>query len=166
MLDTELTVSQPMVLSVRVEELDFNGLVRTITTEAERVCRELLGQAIRVLERRAMAQQPGRWVNRGQPVRHVWMAWGRTAIRRTRVLDRHTGKTYHLGDHLLRWRPYVRRSVEAVRMGCELAASMSYPAALHWWKRLTGARSSVMHFWRMVQGAGERLVRQEWGTGR
>jgi len=57
-----------------LEELNFNGLVRAITTEAERACRELLGQAIRALERRAVAQQPGRWVNRGQPVRHVWVA--------------------------------------------------------------------------------------------
>jgi hypothetical protein len=161
MSDTELTVSHSMVLSVRVEGLDFNGLVRAITAEAERACRELLGQAIRALERRAMAQQPGRWVNRGQPVRQVWVAWGRTAIRRTRVWDRHTGKTYHLGDRLLRWRPYVRRSVEAVRTACELAASMSYRAARHWWQRMTGSRCSVMNFWRMVQGAGQRLVREE-----
>ena len=161
MSDTELTVSHPMVVSVRVVGLDFNGLVRAIAAEAKRACGELLGQAIRALERRAMAQQPGRWVNRGQPVRQVWVAWGRTAIRRTRVLDRNTGKTYHLGDRLLHWRPYVRRSVEAVRTACELAASMSYRAARHWWQRLTGGRCSLMNFWRMVQGAGQRLVDEE-----
>src|SRR3989304_2867328 len=158
---TGVAVPHPMVGSVRVVGLDFNGLVRAIAAEAERACKELLGQAIRALERRVMAQQPGRWVNRGQPGRQGGVGWGRTAIRRTRVLDRNTGKTYHLGDRLLHWRPYVRRSVEAVRTACELAASMSYRAARHWWQRLTGGRCSLMNFWRMVQGAGQRLVDEE-----
>ena len=57
----------------------------------------------------------------------------------------------------------VRRSVEAVRTACALAASMSYRAARHGWQRITGRRCRVMNFGRMVQGAGRRLVRRERG---
>jgi hypothetical protein len=108
-----------------------------------------------------MEAQPDRWINRGPQTRRVQVSWGTVPVRRTRVRDRLTGTTYNLGDRLLHWRPYVRRSVEAVRTACELAASMSYRAARHWWQRMTGSRCSLMNFWRMVQGAGERLVRQE-----
>ena len=54
--------------------------------------------------------------------------------------------------------------MEAARTACELAATMPYRAARHGWQRLTGGRSSLMNFWRMVQGAGERLVREERDT--
>jgi hypothetical protein len=43
----------------------------------------------------------------------------------------------------------------------ELAVTLPYRAACHWWQRLTGLRSSVMNFWRMVQQAGQRLVDRE-----
>ena len=161
MSDTELTVSLPLTVKVDLRGLDFKGLVQVIREAADAACGELLGWMVRAVERRAIAAQPHRWVNRGPMTRRVQVSWGTVPIRRTRVRDRLTGTTYNLGDRLLHWRPYVRRSVEAVRTACELAVSMSYRAARHWWQRLTGGRCSVMNFWRMVQGAGRRLVRQE-----
>ena len=156
MSDTELTVSLPLQVKVDLRGLDFKGLVQAIGKAADAACSELLGQMVRAVERRALAAQPHRWVNRGPLSRRVQVSWGTVPIRRTRVRDRITGATYNLGDRLLQWRPYVRRSVEAVRTACELAASMSYRQARHWWQRLTGGRCSVMNFWRMVQGAERR----------
>jgi len=161
MLDTELTVSLPLTVKVDLRGLDFKGLVQAIGEAAAAACSEMLAWMVRAVERRAMEAQPDRWINRGQLTRRVQVSWGTVPIRRTRVRDRITGATYNLGDRLLHWRPYVRRSVEAVRTACELAASMSYRAAWHWWQRITGGRCSLMNFWRMVQGVGQRLVRQE-----
>jgi hypothetical protein len=146
MLDTELTVSLPLQVKVDLRGLDFNGLVQAIRKTAATAGSELLGWMVRAIERRAMKAQPDRWINRGQQTRRVQVSWGSVPIRRTRVRDRITGATCNLGGRLLHWRPYVRRSVEAVRTACELAASMSYRAARHWWQRMTGARCSLMNF--------------------
>ena len=81
--------------------------------------------------------------------------------RAARLHDRITGATYNLGYRLLKWRPDMRQSRQAVRTARELLASMTYRAACHEWRHLTGQRCSVMNFWRMVEGAGQRLVRQE-----
>ena len=161
MSDTELTVSHPLVIRVDPKGLDFNGLVQAIVAEANRACGELLGQALRAVERWAWERQPDRWANRGQQTRRLRLPWGEVALRRTRVRDRRTGQTYNLADRLLRLRPRVRRGVDEVRTACELAAELPYRAARYWWQRLTGLRTSVMNFWRMVQQAGERLVRRE-----
>jgi hypothetical protein len=66
-----------------------------------------------------------------------------------------------LADRLLGLRPYVRRGVAEVQTACELAVTLPYRAARHWWQRLTGLKTSLMSFWRMVQRAGQRLVEQE-----
>ncbi len=160
-LETELTVSLPWRVTVDLRGLDFKGLVQAIGEAAAAASSELLGWMVRAIERRGMEAQPDRWIHRGPLTRRVQVSWGTVPIRRTRVRDRTTGATYNLGDRLLHWRPYVRRSVAAVRTACELATSMSYRAARHGWQRMTGARCSVMNFWRMVQGAGQRLVREE-----
>jgi hypothetical protein len=161
MSDTELTVSHPLQVKVDLRGLDFNGLVQAITEAAGRACEELLGQAMRAAERWAMAHQPGRWENRGQQKRMLRVPWGKVTIRRTRVRERGTGKSYNLADRLLGLRPRVRRGVQAVRTACELAAELSYRRACHWWQRLTGLRCSVMTFWRMVQEAGAKLAWRE-----
>ena len=161
MPDTELTVSHPIVVTVRVEGLDFNGVVAAIRQAAGQACGELLGRLLRAVERQAQARAPQRWVNRGQATRRLRLPWGEVTVRRTRVRDRQTGRTYNLADRLLGLRPYVRRGVEEVQTACELAVTLPYRAACHWWQRLTGLRSSVMSFWRMVQQAGQRLVHQE-----
>ena len=161
MPDTELTVSHPIVLTVALEGLDFNGVVAAIRQTAAQACGELLGRVLREVERQAQGREPDRWVNRGQATRRLRLPWGEVAIRRTRVRDRQTGRTYNLADRLLGLRPYVRRGVEELQTACELAVTLPYRAACHWWQRLTGLRSSVMSFWRMVQQAGQRLVDQE-----
>jgi len=161
MPDTELTVSHPIVITVPVGGLDFNGVVAAIRQAAAQVCGEMLGCVLRAVERRARGREPDRWVNRGQATRRLRLPWGEVAIRRTRVRDRRTGQTYNLADRLLGLRPYVRRGVEEVQTACELAVTLPYRAACHWWRRLTGLKSSVMNFWRMVQQAGQRLVDQE-----
>jgi len=161
MRDTELTVSHPVRLKVDLSGLDFNGLVRVIVQEVSRAAGELLDQAFRAVERAAMRWEPDRWINRGQGRRCLRVPWGQVEIRRTRVRDRTTGQTCYLADQLLKLPRYVRRGVDEVRTACELAASMSYRQARHWWQRLTGLRLSVMSFWRMVQRAGERLARHQ-----
>ncbi len=158
MLDTELTVSLPMVVRVDIQGRDFNGLVRAIQAAAAEACGELLRQALRAVERRAMQPQPRRWVNRGQQTRRIRLSWGAVAVRRTRVRDRRTGKTYNLADRLLGWRRCVRRGMDVVRTGCELAVALPDRPARYWWQRLTGLRCNRMSFWRMVQRAGPRLV--------
>ena len=105
MSDTELTVSHLLCIKVDVRGLDFNGVVEAIQAEAGEACSELLGQAMRAAERWARQRQPDRWVNRGQQTRRVRLPWGEVAIRRTRVRDQLTGKTYNLGDRLLGLRP-------------------------------------------------------------
>jgi hypothetical protein len=161
MSDTELTVSHPLLISLDPTDVDINALLRTILAEISRAAEELLGQAVRAVERWARDREPNRWVNRGQQTRRLRTSWGEVAVRRTRVLDRHLGETYNLADRLLGWRPRVRRGVDEVRMACELAAELPYRLARHWWQRLTGQHCSVMTFWRMVQQAGERLVFRE-----
>jgi len=101
---------------------------------------------VRGIERQAMEAQPDRRTPRGPQTRRIQVSWGTVPIRRTRVRDRETGTTYNLGDRLLNWRPYVRRSVEGVRTACELAASRSYRAARYGWMRLTSGRCSLMNF--------------------
>lgn len=161
MVDTELTVSQPLCVKVRLAELDFNGLMQVVEAAAAEACRQLLGVVVRAVERSALAREPGRFENRGQQTRHIQTRWGRVAVRRTRVRDRRSGRTYNLADSLLGWPKYVRRDPGSVRSACELAVTLPYRPACHWWKRLTGQTSSVMNFWRMVQGGGEALVRCE-----
>jgi hypothetical protein len=161
MPDSELTVSHPIVVTVTLEGLDFNGLVAAIRQAAARACGELLGRLMRGIERLAQSRTPQRWVNRGQATRRLRLPWGEVTVRRTRVRDRQTGRTYNLADRLLGLRPYVRRGVEEVQTACELAVTLPYRAARHWWQRLTGLKASVMSFWRMVQRAGQRLVEQE-----
>ena len=161
MSDTELTVSLPLRVKVELRGLDIKELVQAIRETVDAPCGELLRPMVRAIERRAMAARPDRWVNRGQLTRRVHVSWGTVPIRGTRVRDRLTGATCSLGDRLLQWRPYVRRSVEAVRRACELTVSMSFRAVCHGWRRLTEQRCSVMDFWRMMQGAGQRLVGQE-----
>ena len=87
---------------------------------------------------------PRRWANRGQQVRTLRLPWGQTRIRRTRVRDRETGKTYNLADRLLGLVPLVRRGVSEVRTACELAAEAGFrpggvrpmdgPAVLRPWR--------------------------------
>ena len=161
MPDTELTVSHPIVVTVPVEGLDFNGLVTAIRQAAAQACNELLGRMLRTVERQAQTRTPQRWDNRGQATRRLRLPWGEVTVRRTRVWDRRSGQTYNLADRLLGLRPYVRRGVAEVQTACELAVTLPYRAACHWWQRLTGLRSSVMNFWRMVQQAGQQLVHQE-----
>lgn len=161
MPDTELTVSHPIVVTVALEGLDFNGVVTAIRQAAAQACGELLGRLLRAVERQAQGREPQRWVNRGQATRRLRLPWGEVTVRRTRVRERQTGDTYNLADRLLGLRPYVRRGVEEVQTACELAVTLPYRAARHWWQRLTGLKSSVMSFWRMVQQAGQRLVQQE-----
>jgi hypothetical protein len=161
MPDTELTVSQPIVVTVALEGLDFNDVVAAIGQALARAGGELLGRLVRAVERQAQGRQPRRWVNRGQVTRRLRLPWGEVAVRRTRVRDQATGCTYNLADRLLGWRPYARRGVAEVQTACELAVTLPYRAARHWWQRLTGMRISVMSFWRMVQRAGQRLVAQE-----
>jgi hypothetical protein len=161
MCDTELTVSYPLTISLQVDGWDFNRVVEAVQTAAKRASDQLLGLALREIERRARQQAPGRWVNRGQGKRRLRVPWGEVTVRRTRVRDRRTGKTYYLADRLLGLRRYVRRGLHEVRLACELAVSMSYRLAHHWWQRLTGRQCSRMNFWRMVQEGGRRLVRRE-----
>jgi len=161
MSDTELTVSHPLRVKVDLRGLDFNGLVQAIAEAAAQACGELLGQVMRAVEREVIARQPGRWENRGQQTRTLRVSWGEVTIRRTRVRDRLTSKTYNLADRLLRLAPRVRRGVSEVRTACELAAELSYRRARYWWERLTGLRTSVMNFWRMVQQAGAKLAWRE-----
>jgi hypothetical protein len=161
MPDTELTVSQPIVVTVALEGLDFNGLVAAVAQAAAQACGQLLGRLMRAVERQAQAREPQRWVNRGQTIRCLRLPWGEASLRRTRVRDRQTNRTYNLADRLLGLRPYVRRGVAEVQSACELAVTLPYRAARHWWQRLTGLKVSVMSFWRMVQRAGQRLVEQE-----
>lgn len=161
MSDTELTVSHVLTLRVDLRGLDFNGLVRAISEASARACGELLGKACRAVERAAMERLPRRWANRGQQVRTLRLPWGQTQVRRTRVRDRVTGKTYNLADRLLGLVPRVRRGVSEVRTACELAAELSYHRARYWWERLTGMRTSVMNFWRTVQKAGAKLAWHE-----
>ena len=129
MSDTELTVSHPVWIKVDLTDLDFNGLVGAISAAVAQVCNELLGKAMRAVERWAQERQPDRWVNRGQQTRRLRLPWGEVAIRRTRVRDQLTGKTYNLADRLLGLRPYVRRGLHEIRTACELAVSMSYRLA-------------------------------------
>jgi len=162
MVDTELTVSQLLRVRVRLAEVDFNGLLQALEAAAAETCRALLGTLVRAVERTALARQPRRYENRGQQTRHIQTAWGRVAVRRTRVRDRHTGRTYNLADALLAWPKHVRRDPRFLfSTACELAVTLPYRGACHWWKRLTGQKSSVMNFWRMVQSGGQALVRQE-----
>ena len=161
MPDTELTVSQPIVVTVALEGLDFNGAVAAIRQAAAQACGELLGRLVRAVERQAQAREPDRWVNRGQATRRLRLPWGEVTVRRTRGRDRQTGRSYHLADRLLGLRPYVRRGVDEVQTACELAVTLPYRAARHWWQRLTGLKSSVMSFWRLVQQAGQRRVQHE-----
>jgi hypothetical protein len=161
MPDTELTVSQPIMVTVALEGLDFNGVVAAIGAALAQAAGELLGRLLRAVERRAQGRAPQRWVNRGQATRRLRLPWGEVTVRRTRVRDRQTGRTYNLADRLLGLRPYVRRGVAEVQTACELAVTLPYRAARHWWQRLTGLKASVMSFWRLVQRAGQRLVEQE-----
>lgn len=161
MSDTELTVSHVLTLRVDLRGLDFNGLVRAISEASARACGELLGKACRAVERAAMERLPRRWANRGQQVRTLRLPWGQAQVRRTRVRDRVTGKTYNLADRLLGLVPRVRRGVSEVRTACELAVELSYRRARYWWERLTGMGTSVMNFWRMVQKAGAKLAWHE-----
>lgn len=161
MVDTELTVSQPLQVRVRLAGLDFNGVLQALEQAVAEACRQLLGTLVRAVERAALAAQPQRYENRGQQTRFVQTAWGWIGVRRTRVRDRHTGRTYNLADALLAWPQYVRRDPRSLQTACELAVTLPYRGACHWWKRLTGQRSSVMNFWRMVQSGGQALVRRE-----
>ncbi len=161
MCDTELTVSYPLTISVRADGLDFNGLVQMIETTGKRAMGQLLGLALRAAERQARQREPDRWVNRGQAERRLRVPWGEVTLRRTRVRDRQTGKTYNLADRLVGLRRYVRRGIHEIKLGCELAVSTSYRQAHHWWQRMIGRQCSVMTFWRMVQEGGKRLVRRE-----
>jgi hypothetical protein len=128
-LGTELTLSLPRQVKVDLRRLDFKGLVQAMGKIATAACSELLGWMVRAVQRRAMEAQPNCWINRGPLTRRVEVSWGTVPIRRTPVRDRITGATHNLGDGLLHWRPYVRRSAEAMRTACEPAASMSYRAA-------------------------------------
>ena len=123
MPDTELTVSHPIVITVAVDGLDFNGVVAEIRRAAAQACGEILGCVLRAVKRRAQVREPDRWVNRGQATRRLRLPWGEVTVRRTRVRDRQTGRTYNLADRLLGLRPYVRRGVEEVRTACELAVT-------------------------------------------
>jgi hypothetical protein len=161
MCDTELTVSYPLTISLRTDGLDFNGLVQAIQTAAKRASGQLLGLALRQVEQQARQREPDRWVNRGQAERRVRVPWGEVTVRRTRVRDRQTGKTYNLADRLMGLRRYVRRGIHEIKLACELTVSMSYRQAHHWWQRITERRCSLMNFWRMVQEGGRRLVRRE-----
>ena len=161
MCDTELTVSYPLTIRLRLDGLDFNGLVEAIQTAAKQASSGLLDRALRDLERMTRQRESGRWTNRGQGVRTLRLPWGQATVRRTRVRDERTGKTCYLADHLLGLRRYVRRGIHEIKLACELAVSMSYRQAHHWWQRITGRRCSLMNLWRMVQEGGKRLVRRE-----
>ena len=71
MQGTERTVSLPLRVKVNLRGLDFKGLVQALREAADAACGELLGQMVRAIERRAMADQPHRWVNRGPLSRRV-----------------------------------------------------------------------------------------------
>jgi hypothetical protein len=161
MWDTRLTVSHPLTITIEAGRTDFNGIVEAIQAAARQASGELLGRAMREVERWAVGQAPGRWENRGQQRRTLALPWGRTTLRRTRVRERQTGKTYNLADRLLGLPRSVRLGTEAVRTACELAICLSYRQAHFWWQRLTGLRCSLMHFWRLVQRGGRRLVQRE-----
>ena len=76
MSDTELTVSLPLTVKVDLRGLDFKGLVQAIREAADAACGELLRWMVRAVERRAVAAQPDRWVNRGRLTRRVRVSWG------------------------------------------------------------------------------------------
>jgi hypothetical protein len=80
MPDTELTVSHPIVVTVPVEGLDFNGLVAAIRQAVAQACGELLGRLRRAVERQAQGREPDRWVNRGQASRRLRLPWGEVTV--------------------------------------------------------------------------------------
>ncbi|MCK4340352.1 MAG: hypothetical protein KAY37_01345 [Phycisphaerae bacterium] len=92
-----------MVIRAALKGLDFNGLVQAIQQVTVRAGGELLGLAMRAVERTAQAQTPSRGVNRGQQTRRLRIPWGQVSARRTRVRDRRTGKTYNLADRPTAW---------------------------------------------------------------
>jgi hypothetical protein len=57
MPDTELTVAQPIVVTAAVGGLDFDGVVAAIRQAAAQASGQLLGRALRALERRARARE-------------------------------------------------------------------------------------------------------------
>ena len=156
-----VTVMVPLTITVRPEAVTFNGLVEQIQAAGRQAMSQLLDQSLRELERRALRQEPGRWVNRGQQSKPLQVPWGQAVIRRTRVRDQQTGRSYNLADRLVGLRPYLRRWWRSVEVACGLAAELSYRKAWRWWRRWTGWRISLMGFWRMVQRAGAALARRE-----
>jgi hypothetical protein len=122
MSDTDLIVSHPVWVKVGVTGLDSNGLVGAMVWDRLPAGRKVIRRAALptrsaeslwyrswAVERWARQQQPDRRVNRGQQMRRLRLPRGEVAIRRTRVRDQLTGRTYNLADRLLGLRPYVLR---------------------------------------------------------